>query len=270
MTLICMTSEMQIQSAPVVALSEAIMSTDSERTFPKRYVHPALRGFPDIPEDAEARLESDIKLNGQQRPVSLYQGYVFDGRARYRCCLRLRLTPKVQVVRLQDPVLRLIQRNDYERYGDPGSAERKKVVRDLSPFFDSKWKRDYLDRRAQFIADSRDRFKDLHRWAYPEPCAVCGLSRDYSHAHHSLPLSYQFDLGFEEADQTFDWVCGVHHTLLHRLVNREIIGSGKSVPFADNRLPEIQKALRLVGRALEIFVAAGGTPARDRNGMLSP
>jgi hypothetical protein len=60
----------------------------------------------------------------------------------------------------------------------------------------------------------------------------------------------------------------VHHTLLHRLVNREIIGSGRSVPFEDNHLPEMQAARRVLERAVAVFVEAGGVPAKDRQRML--
>jgi len=50
--------------------------------------------FSEMDEEDHAKLRADILRNGLKTPIVLYEGKVLSGRARYRVCLELRLTPK--------------------------------------------------------------------------------------------------------------------------------------------------------------------------------
>jgi len=55
--------------------------------------HPAADAFPMMAADRAAELAADIAANGQQRPITMCEGMVLDGRNRYRACLALGLAP---------------------------------------------------------------------------------------------------------------------------------------------------------------------------------
>ena len=49
-------------------------------------------------------------------------------------------------------------------------------------------------------------------------CHVCGKFRSITHAHHVVPLTAQYDRGFEYPDQEFVWLCPNHHTMIHLVI----------------------------------------------------
>ena len=55
--------------------------------------HPAADAFPMMGADRAAELAADIAANGQQRPITMCEGMVLDGRNRYRACLALGIAP---------------------------------------------------------------------------------------------------------------------------------------------------------------------------------
>ena len=66
-------------------------------------IHPAAELFPLLEGDAFAGLVADIKANGQQQPITLYQGKILDGRNRALACAKLKLKPKTVAYRGSEP-----------------------------------------------------------------------------------------------------------------------------------------------------------------------
>jgi ParB-like chromosome segregation protein Spo0J len=56
--------------------------------------HPFAKDFPAIEADELDKLIADIKANGLQQPITLYQGKILDGNNRQRACLRAAVAPK--------------------------------------------------------------------------------------------------------------------------------------------------------------------------------
>ena len=52
-------------------------------------IHPAAKLFPMMDEESYQRLKEDIREHGQQEPVTFFQGYLVDGRNRWRACEEL-------------------------------------------------------------------------------------------------------------------------------------------------------------------------------------
>ena len=90
--------------------------------------HPVVAAFPPREGAAFATLFRDIEARGQRLPIGLYEGKIWDGRARYAACVKLGIKPWLAPLRREGLVELYIQLN-YERAGEPNSAERK----DLSP-----------------------------------------------------------------------------------------------------------------------------------------
>ena len=69
--------------------------------------HPLANIFPLLP-DAELKvLADDISRNGQREPITLYQGFILDGRNRYLACKRVFVEPKT----VECPASALVRQN---------------------------------------------------------------------------------------------------------------------------------------------------------------
>src|SRR5690349_8529532 len=100
------------------------------RSLPVLQIHPLSDQFPSISGSAFEKLKRDIKARGQRRPIALYEGMVWDGRARLSACEELGLNPLIRVLKSKDlPIHYLIKRHD--RYGEPHSPERETALKIL-------------------------------------------------------------------------------------------------------------------------------------------
>lgn len=236
----------------------------------RRFGHPALMDFPSIDGDAFEKLKENIRREGQRRLIAMRDGYIWDGRARYRACLDLNLVPRVFIHRRGDPVQYLTRYFDV--FGRPHVDERYAAgVAKLEYIKSPEWKKRERENRSGWMDYAREQFKQLTR--RPQPCAVCLLSSEYSHAHHSLPLHVQYDLGIEDAIHEHDWVCPVHHKELHRDLSAEIFGTRYSgghdyshrYPNKDAWRQAEARAVALVAKARNLFKQAGGVPVRGED-----
>jgi hypothetical protein len=94
------------------------------------------------------------------------------------------------------------------------------------------------------------------------PCDVCGKHIDFVHAHHSLPLSVQFDLGLEEAVHDHDWLCPVHHRIVHTYISiyiKETNDGSVLDRVPDHLADEWLVAQRVFDRGHKLFQKFGGT-----------
>jgi N6-adenosine-specific RNA methylase IME4 len=65
-------------------------------------VHPSAELLPEMDDSMYQALVDDINANGQRQHIALFNGQIIDGRARYKACQELGVTPMVQEINL-DP-----------------------------------------------------------------------------------------------------------------------------------------------------------------------
>lgn len=244
--------------------------------LPFRSVHPAVRQFPHMPNAEYEKLHDDIRQNGQRKAICMYQGMIWDGRARYDACVDLGLVPRVWPLRREDPIVYLLHRHR-DRFGLPHTAEREAALVLLREVRSTEWRQQAQKRRAEWIALARSEFQK-YTWRSPKPCAVCGLSSEYSHSHHSLPLQLQYELGVDEAIQEYDWLCPVHHKLIHQHIAARLVGTRYSDGDdyhhrykSDAERVRAQEALDTVfAKAHRLFCEVGGVATAGNWAMLAP
>lgn len=245
-------------------------------SIPYRSVHPIVAQFPSVGDAEYQALLEDIRKNGQRKAVCMFQGMIWDGRARYDACVALGLVPRVWSFNRGDPTIYLLERHR-DRFGLPRTPERTAALALLDKIESKEWKAEAVKRRDEWIADARRGFAERHRMV-PQPCAVCGLAGEYSHAHHSLPLSVQYSLGVDEPVQDHDWLCHVHHKLIHQRIGAHLIGSrqyaGDDYAYRYKSPEDAGRAAAALDAVFEkarrLFVDVGGVPVRGNWAMLSP
>lgn len=190
--------------------------------------HPVVAAFPPREGAAFATLLRDMEARGQRLPIGLYDGKIWDGRARYAACIKLDIKPwLVPLPRAE--LVELYIRLNYERAGEPNSTERKAFVATLMKVGDTE--KSAAVRRAEWIKTARAEFQAFVRDGR-EPCVVCGKHREFAHSHHSFPLSLQFECGVEDAIHDYQWLCPVHHKDVHVLLSGYFLGS-RDLSFLD-------------------------------------
>lgn len=242
---------------------------------PWRSIHPVVRQFPQLSDTEYDKLRTDILAKGQRKAICMYQGMIWDGRARYDICIDLGLLPKIRTLRRGDPIVYLMHRHD--RFGLPSTPERHAAVDLLRKVYTDEWKKQAQEQRAEWIEQARADFQ--RRWLSPQKCAVCELSAEYSHAHHSLPLNVQFDYGVHEPIQEYDWLCPVHHNLVHRRISAELLGTrdygGDDYSYrygkdAFKRQFAARSLENVIAKASRLFAEIGGVSPRGNWSMFSP
>jgi hypothetical protein len=193
-------------------------------------VHPVVAQLPPVEGALLEALIRDMQLNGQHMPIVLYEGMVFDGRARLRGCSYLGLKPWLVPLRREDPMHFYIGAN-YKRCGEPRSRERNAVIDTLSKAGSPEGRAEARARRSEWIRAARTEFKDLIR-GRREPCAVCGKHIEFVHAHHSFPFSLQFECGVDEPIHDYQWLCPIHHKDVHVLLSGHLLGA-RDLSFLD-------------------------------------
>jgi polyhydroxyalkanoate synthesis regulator phasin len=86
----------------------------------KLEAHPLADLFPIIPAAELAELARDIKANGLQHPIVLFEGRVLDGRHRLDCCERVGVKPKFVTYKGDDAVGYVVSLNMRRRHLDAG------------------------------------------------------------------------------------------------------------------------------------------------------
>lgn len=195
--------------------------------------HPIVAPLPTVEGAGFEALKVHIRLNGQNLPIILYDGMIWDGRARHRACAELGRKPWLVPLRRKDPVEYYILSN-YARVGEPNSPARKAIVAALSKAESAASRAEARGRRTEWIREARAEFEGLVR-GQREPCEVCRSHIEFVHAHHSFPLSLQFDCGVDEAIHDHQWLCPVHHKCVHVLLSGYLLGS-RDLSFLD-RIP---------------------------------
>lgn len=228
-------------------------------------IHPLTGQFPSVTAAQYAKLKQDMRTNGQKRPIALYEGMVWDGRARLQVCEDLGLKPKVRFLRPKDqPVAYLLYRHD--RYGEPNSVERSAALDVLWRTGHDDWVADYKRRRSEWLRGARNDFKAIIPKRV-QNCEVCNNHAEFVHAHHTLPLSVQFELGLILPVHDFNWLCPTHHRYVHMMISVYITNTrpGDFLDhISDNRVDEWLGVERVFGESMKLFEEYGGM---NQNGL---
>jgi N6-adenosine-specific RNA methylase IME4 len=80
--------------------------------------HPLANIFPLIDGEAFDALKADIKAKGLREPIALYQKQILDGRNRWRACKAVRVRPKFETYRGNDPLGYVVSLNVKRRHLD--------------------------------------------------------------------------------------------------------------------------------------------------------
>lgn len=78
--------------------------------------HPLADIFPLLPETELASLAQDIKTNGLQQPIWLYDSKIIDGRNRYLACLKVGVPPMNRDYKGNDPLGFVVSMNLHRRH----------------------------------------------------------------------------------------------------------------------------------------------------------
>lgn len=104
--------------------------------------------------------------------------------------------------------------------------------------------------KDQWIANARSEFTPGDR----QPCYVCKRYSSVTQAHHTIPLTDQYDRVFERPDHTHIWLCPTHHVMVHIVIGPypDSAARGRAaariiVDLDDN--DEYHAMLRVVGMA---------------------
>jgi hypothetical protein len=241
---------------------------------PFQEIHPLIRRFPAMDDASYAALRDDIQKNGQRKAIGIFQGYIWDGRARYDVCRDLQIVPKIWILRVRDPIIYLLQR-DNKKYGLPNTAERKAATAVLREVDSREWLAAVKARRDDWLKGARDQFRQYVKVA--QACQACGLDREYSHAHHSLPLGVQYEMGLREAIQEHDWLCSVHHKMVHRLWSEQLTPTRRNYEagiilkyWPEPKRTHALAANDIFERGYKLFSDLGGVSQRRNWDMVRP
>ena len=83
-------------------------------------IHEAANVFPMMDQDRLEELAEDIKNNGLQIEIELFEGKIIDGRNRYKACLLAGVEPLFMEVMPPDPLKYVLSLNLQRRHLDSG------------------------------------------------------------------------------------------------------------------------------------------------------
>jgi len=90
--------------------------------------------------------------------------------------------------------------------------------------------------KETFVALGRASFAPSQR----EVCRVCGRFQSLTHAHHVVPLTMQFDRGFEQPEHNHVWLCPTHHAAVHILIGQAMAKQKKASGACINLVCDLQ------------------------------
>lgn len=71
------------------------------------------------------------------------------------------------------------------------------------------------EQRDAWVALARAEFRPSER----KSCCVCDKHYAITHAHHLVPLNWQYKLGLERSYHSHAWLCPNHHAILHAFLD---------------------------------------------------
>lgn len=200
-------------------------------------VHPVIADLPGPSPDEYAALLADIRERRQEVPIVLFEGMIWDGRARYRACQELKRDPWLVPLRREHATTHYIKAN-IRRMGAPRSAERDAFVDAVGRVSGLEHREAAERRRRAWLSLARAEFSTYLRSAR-QACEVCGQHREFVHAHHSFPLALQYECGVVDAIHDHQWLCPGHHKDVHIFLSGYLLDA-RDMSFLDHIPPENQ------------------------------
>ncbi len=144
-----------------------------------------------------------------------------DGRNRFKACEELGVKPEFLEYAGNNPLSDVISWNLKRRHLSESQRaiiaanvlKYQKSIKDEKQIVKNNW-----------IKSARKSFNAGEKQA----CHVCEKYKSVAHAHHIIPLSIQFDLGFPLPDQSYVWLCPNHHALAHLYIESLVNNIGVS------------------------------------------
>src|SRR4030042_5134213 len=78
--------------------------------------HGLSKRIPSMSEEEYQDLKEDIKTNGMNNPITLYENKILDGRHRYRACTELKIEVKTEEYKGSQPLTYIISQNIKRRH----------------------------------------------------------------------------------------------------------------------------------------------------------
>lgn len=97
-------------------------------------IHRLAKYFPVLEGEEFDLLVEDIKKNGQQEPIVLYQGEILDGVNRFTACEKLGIVPITKEYKGSDPLAYVISENIRRRHMD--ASQRAMLAQEMLPEFE--------------------------------------------------------------------------------------------------------------------------------------
>lgn len=132
--------------------------------------HKIAEMFPFMSEEEFKEFKEDIKKNGLQEPIVLYEGKILDGRNRYNACKELNIEPETKVFSGKDPTTYIISKNLFRRHLN--LYQKTKIAMLLLPKY-AKEARKQQGKRTDLSMNSKKSLKPID--AVKEACRVVGI-----------------------------------------------------------------------------------------------
>lgn len=100
-------------------------------------IHPVCKVFPEMPADEYEKLRDDIRERGLIEPITVFEGYIVDGRHRYKACMEVGIHP--ESVTLSDYggdlIGWVVSKNLHRRHLT--ASQRANIGKDLVPMYEA-------------------------------------------------------------------------------------------------------------------------------------
>lgn len=233
-------------------------------------VHPIIADMPALTPEEYVALRADIEARGQEVPIVLHEGMIWDGRARYDICRDLKRDPWLVPLRREHASTVYVNAN-LRRLGAPSSPERAAFVAAIGRCYDKEHLDSVAQKRRAWLSQARADFAAFGR-SPRRACEVCESHTDFVHAHHSFPLALQFECGVVDPYQDHQWLCPVHHNRVHMFLSGYLLGA-RDLSFLDSIPDEHTEEWLAIERVAQVGInlcceALGG--GKGKKGRFDP
>jgi len=154
--------------------------------------HPIAAIFPLFAEKELSDLTEDIRQNGLQTPIWLYEGKILDGRNRYRACRTLGIQPVINYYTDSSPTAFVLSLNLQRRH--LSASERAAVAVEALPHFEEEAKKRQIDLAGTRGSDLTERIPEGHESEISKlPYAEKGEAREKAAAMVGVNARYVSD-----------------------------------------------------------------------------
>lgn len=171
--------------------------------------------IPPLSHDEFIGLEQSLLSEGCRDAIVLWNDTVIDGHNRFQICQKHGIKFSTVSREFDDRTEAKIWiiKNQFNRR-NLSDYVRVTLALKLKSFFTEKAKENQAQKN-KWIDNARLSLEKTER----QNCFVCGDYKPFCQAHHLIPLSEQYDMGFKEPDNSHIWLCPTHHIIIHTFMN---------------------------------------------------